>query len=285
MMDRWIVAEHVRDNFQATDRLAVVLLDKRNDAVIQRLASAAQVASPEFQAWLRHKNAQRYDVYVSMNALRPEAMGRTKADIGAVRHIYLDFDENGTEAVDRLMHRSDLPRPNYRLNSSPGKWQVAWKAEGFAPDHAERLQRALAQETGADPAATDCARVLRLPGFYNHKYETPHFITAETLSTKTYVPDDFPSPALGQNSALLTRDRTKKDEALGLSQSERDWAFAKRALARGESEELVIAAIAVHRRFDKHNPQYYAELTVRKAARSLTEELSTPDLRGQEYDR
>ena len=29
------------------------------------------------------------------------------------------------------------------------------------------------------------------------------------------------------------------------------------------------AAIASHRRFEKHNPQYYAELTVRKAAATL----------------
>ena len=54
-----------------------------------------------------------------------------------------------------------------------------------------------------------------------------------------------------------------------ISQSERDWAFAKRALARGETEENVIAAIASFRRYDKHNPQYYSEHTVRKAAQSL----------------
>jgi hypothetical protein len=58
----------------------------------------------------------------------------------------------------------------------------------------------------------------------------------------------------------------------GLSQSERDWAFAKRALARGDTEELVIAAIAVYRRFDKHNPQAYAERTVQKAAADLDSE-------------
>jgi hypothetical protein len=57
-----------------------------------------------------------------------------------------------------------------------------------------------------------------------------------------------------------------------VSQSERDWAFAKRALARGDPEEIVIAAIASHRRYDKHNPQYYAELTVRKAAADLKPE-------------
>ena len=45
--------------------------------------------------------------------------------------------------------------------------------------------------------------------------------------------------------------------------------FAKRALSRGESPALVAATIASYRRYDKSNPQYYAELTVRKAAESL----------------
>jgi hypothetical protein len=54
-----------------------------------------------------------------------------------------------------------------------------------------------------------------------------------------------------------------------LSRSKRDWAFAKRALARGDPEEIVIAAIASHRRYEKHTPHYCAEHTVRKAAESL----------------
>jgi hypothetical protein len=35
---------------------------------------------------------------------------------------------------------------------------------------------------------------------------------------------------------------------------------------------MVAAAIASFRRYDKHNPQYYGELTVRNAAASLNAE-------------
>ena len=41
--------------------------------------------------------------------------------------------------------------------------------------------------------------------------------------------------------------------------------------------DLIVTAIAVHRRFDKHNPQAYAELTVRKAAQSLEAETDRQD--------
>ena len=269
--DRNVAADYIRANFAPEDRLAVVLLHKRTDTVLQRLATADRIAAPDFQSWLRNKNAGQNEVYLSMNALRQDAHGRTKADVETIRHVYLDFDEQGTEAVERLLKRPDLPQPNYLLSSSPGKWQVVWKVEGFGKEQAEELQRGLARETGADPAATDCSRVLRLPGFYNHKYARKHLIAVQALSKEVYGPDRFPKfPADERTPRTVDRDARRRVSAPGrLSQSERDWAFAKRALARGDREDLIITAIAVHRRFDKHNPQAYAELTVRKAAESL----------------
>jgi hypothetical protein len=265
-------ASYIRANFRPEDRLAVVLIEKRAAAVVQRLASAEQIAAPPFQAWLRHKNAQKSEIYISMNALREDARGRTKTDVAAIRHVYLDFDERGTEAVERLMKRTDLPQPNYLLNTSPNKWQVVWKVDGFTKDQSEELQRGLARETGADPAATDCSRVLRLPGFYNHKYAHGHLIKTQGLATETYGPDRFPKfPAdeRGERSAPRATYQPAKNGRTGISQSERDWAYAKRALARGEPRDLIVSAIAVHRRYDKYNPKAYAELTVRKAAESL----------------
>jgi hypothetical protein len=195
--------------------------------------------------------------------------------VAFIRHVYLDFDDQGTEAVERLLKRQDLPQPNYLLNSSPDKWQVVWKVEGFAKDQAEELQRGLARETGADPAATDCSRVLRLPGFYNHKYARKHFIGVQTLSKGVYGPDRFPKFPADERTPRTVNGNAGQQASTPpgkLSQSERDWAYAKRALARGEPEDLIATAIAVHRRFDKHNPQAYAELTVGKAAQSLKAE-------------
>jgi hypothetical protein len=112
-----------------------------------------------------------------------------------------------------------------------------------------------------------------LPGFYNHKYAQPHLISAERLADETYGPERFPqfstdarkSPDRLDDGAGLKRGRLGQPQ----SQSERDWAYAKRALARGESPGMVVAMIATYRRYDKPNPQYYAEMTVRKAAASL----------------
>lgn len=61
-----ISVNYLRDNFTVEDRIAVVLLNKRSGAVLQRVASIERVIAPEYQAWLRHMNAQKYEVYISI---------------------------------------------------------------------------------------------------------------------------------------------------------------------------------------------------------------------------
>jgi hypothetical protein len=267
-------AEYIRANFRPEDRLAVVLLHKRSGAVTTRVSTAEKIAGNEYQAWLRHMNAQRHEIYVSMNNLHPEARGRFKADIAEIRHVYLDFDKDGAEAVAAMRAREDMPAPSHILTSSPGKFQVVWRVEGFRKDQAEELMRGMTRALGADVAATDCARVLRVPGFYNHKYEAPHFVTADNLSAEVYRPERFPEFAADGLSVRAdldgprTRGAGTEDSTGGTSQSERDWAFAMRSLARGEDAESVIRAIEGYRS-DKPNPGYYARHTVDKVVAVL----------------
>lgn len=270
--DSEMAAQYLRENFGASDRLAIVLLNRRTQRVIQRLGTSEEIAGPAIQRWLCDHNVTSSEVYISMNSLNADARGRTKKDVAAIRHLYLDFDEDGTGAVATLLARQDLPRPNYLISTSPGKWQVSWKVQGFAKQDAENLQRGLARQTGADPAATDIARVLRLPGFYNHKYARPYLVRAEAMGSDIYLPEQFRIPGAEHQHAPDWKHRATvrpRKRPGPLSQSEHDWAFAKRALARGESPANVVAAIATYRRYDKHNLQYYAELTVWKAAQAL----------------
>jgi hypothetical protein len=60
-------------------------------------------------------------------------------------------------------------------------------------------------------------------------------------------------------------------------QSEPDWAYAKRALARGDNPDEIMRRIADYRADDKADPVYYARLTVIKAQLSLmSPEARTP---------
>lgn len=268
-MNSEISSRYIRDNFDTSDRLAVVLIQKETHQVIQRVASADRIAAEDFQAWLRYQNAHHFEVYISMNALDESAHGRTKEEVAVIRHVFLDFDRNGTERVHALMNRQEMPEPNYLVNSSPGKWQVVWRVERFDKTEAERLQREMVREFGADPAATDSSRVLRLPGYYNHKYAKPHFVRAETHATDIYRPEHFPQmPVDTRSDSGRQHDHQERDASSGralLSQSERDWAYARRALSRGDDPDDVIEAIARHRDVQKSDVHSYAERTVRKA--------------------
>jgi len=272
-------SEYILDNFEPRDRIALLVLNRDFGETIQRLTSAQKGASPEFQAWLRYKNANGSDIYMGMNPLRQDAATRTKEEIETIRHVYLDLDQGGPEALESVEDSSVVPKPNYVLTSSPGKFQVVWNVEGMSLDEAESLLHAMAREFGGDPAATDATRVLRLPGFANKKYETDFYVEARKESTEIYHLRDFKLHIDAQDSPRFNhhnRSRRESSPGSSLSQSEHDWAFAKRALARGDEPEEVIRRIAQYRANDKSNPRDYATRTVTKAQADLRQDGTSP---------
>src|ERR1700730_18449015 len=194
------VAEYIDDNFKPADRIAVLVLNRNLGETTQRITTAQKAASPEFQAWLRYKNANGADIYVGMNPLKQDASTRTKDDIETIRHLYLDLDHGGSVGLEAIKHSDLVPQPNYVLNTSPEKFQVIWKVEGIAPEEAEDLQHAMVREFGGDPAATDSTRVLRLPGFANKKYDRDFYVQANVDSTQTYHLRDFKVPIESQEA-------------------------------------------------------------------------------------
>jgi hypothetical protein len=278
--------DYIKDNYDPDDRLAVVIKNQDKDQVIQRIDTAKAIASPGFQKWMRYHNAHGGDVFLTTNALRPDATGRTRQDIHVIRHVYLDIDVDGPAVLHRVMEDPRIPKPNYVLNTSPAKYQVVLKVQDFSIGQAESLQRLMATEFGADRTVVDAARVLRIPGLYNKKYQEPHQVTAQRFSNEIYRPEHFRIPVLDFTSdSNLSRTPAIKATSTGsktkgeISQSERDWAYAKRKLAMGVDPEEIIQAIAEYRP-DKWKPEAYARRTVEKALAEMqtasSEEARSP---------
>jgi hypothetical protein len=270
-------SEYILDNFKPTDRIAVLVLNRQLGETTQRITTAQKASSPEFQAWLRYKNANGADIYVGMNALQQHASTRTKDDIEKISHVYLDLDQGGTASLEALENSDLVPRPNYVLDTSPGKVQVVWKVDGMSMEEAEALNQAIVREFDGDPAATDSTRVLRLPGFANKKYDEDFYVQVRTESTQIYHLRDFKLQIESQDAPRHHQEdvaRRPMPQSTTLSQSEHDWAYAKRALARGDDPEEVIRRIADYRAADKHDPQYYARHTVTKAQSELSTKSS-----------
>ena len=116
-------------------------------------------------------------------------------------------------------------------------------------------------------------------GKNNHKYAAPQYVRAAELTRDVYSPERFPKMEGDQRGAAAARVKQGLDPSASgpLFQSERDWAYARRALARGEAPETVARAIADFRRDEKVNIVDYVDRTVRKAAASLTIESPTDD--------
>ena len=223
-----------------------------------------------------------------MNPLKQDASTRTKDDIETIRHLYIDLDHGGSTALEAIKNSDLVPQPNYVLNTSPDKFQVVWKVEGIAPEEAEALQRAMVREFAGDPAATDSTRVLRLPGFANKKYDHDFYVEARTESMQTYHLRDFKVPIDSQDAPRHHNEETARSHrapGTALSQSEHDWAYAKRALARGDDSEEVIRRIADYRANDKSDPVYYARHTVSKAQEDLQRKTVGAETRSEESDR
>lgn len=253
------------------DQIAVLLRNRSRGQTLQRISSAETIASPEFQKWLKSENRAGSDVFVGMNPLKEGATSRSKENIREIRHVYLDLDEDAPASLARVRQSSDVPKPNFVLDTSAAKHQIVWKIEGVDMEQAETLLRGLASEFGGDSAATDASRVLRQPGFVNRKYGDEFTVQARQESDRVHSLRDF---AVREGSAGFTRDyegaRSPRQLPAGhKSQSEADWAYARRALARGDDPQEIIRRIADYRADDKHDPLYYARLTVIKAQLSM----------------
>lgn len=270
-----VTSKYIQESFEPKDRLAVVIIDQEGRTQ-QKIVEAQQLASERYLAYLAMENARNAGVFVTANTLQDAAHTRTKDDIKDIRHLYLDLDKGGQEALRRVTEAPDLPKPTHIVETSPGHHHVVWRVEGFEQAQAEKTMKGMARQYDADIAATDSARCLRLPGFRNTKYEKPHYVTATAGGAeRVYNPKDFPTYDIEQSGG--GRGGIRRSSSGGQSQSEKDFAYTMRALERGESPEVIKMQIE-HFRPDKANPRSYAQTTVDNAMRKYSENVSRAEV-------
>lgn len=166
---------YVRTMFSTSDHVAILAVPRRSQTgVVQEVLRATTLAQPDTQSRLQDLNRQGYDVYCTVNAVKPDARSRTKTDIADVRRLQLDLDDNGRQGLAKLRADVDagrVPSPAVIMQSSKDRFQVLWHTVpgAWTPAAAEAVMTRLANAYGGDRVVTDVARVMRLPGFANHK--------------------------------------------------------------------------------------------------------------------
>jgi RepB DNA-primase N-terminal domain len=114
-----------------------------------------------------------WNAFVTMNAFTSGVKRRRVCDVKTIRSVYLDFDTKPNSDLFKAdVAAGVIPEPHFVIASSPNKFYVEWLVEGFTVTQQEALNSALQQRYGSDAASTDAARVLRLPGTRNLKYDS-----------------------------------------------------------------------------------------------------------------
>jgi hypothetical protein len=246
--------------FAPGSTIALLLRTESPAKTQQRVVTLEQALAPRYLGWLAHENHNGANVYVAANPLRPGSRKRTKELIASVRHVYLDIDEDGVARLAALRASDAVPPASAILSTSPGKYQVFWRVEGFDFERQELTLKQLAIAFGGDPACTDCNRVLRIPGFVNLKYSPAPIVAVEYGEARASRPEDFRLDKVADNIALPLRgvapSTSHKD-----TRSEQDWAWVCAQLAQDRDAGKLTHELASHRP-DKPNPLYYAQRTV-----------------------
>ena len=268
------------------DRVAVVVRNRIRRQTLQRILTAEAIAGARFQSWLWEENLRGADIFIGMNPVKEKSRSRTKEDIREIRHVYLDLDEDAGASLQAIRTSGDVPSPTFVLDTSPGKHQVVWRVGELDMEQGESLLRALASQFGGDSAATDVSRLLRLPGFSNRKYNDAFIVRVHHETDLTYHLQDFRLHEDSPESPLDFADSRSAQRMVPRhyrSQSEADWAYAKRALARGDDPEQIVTRIADYRAHEKADPLYYAHLTVNKARAGFHDVAETSSERTPEF--
>jgi hypothetical protein len=254
--------------FAPGETIALLLRNESTAKTQQRIVPLEQALAPRYLGWLAHENQAGANIYVAANPLRSGSRKRTKESIASVLHLYIDIDEGGDTRLAALRASDVVPTPSAILSTSLGKYQVLWGVEGFDFEQQESALKQLAFAFGGDPACTDCNRVLRLPGFLNHKHSPAHCVAVEYPCDIRWSPADFQLDRTVAPSVLPLRGNARQPRSTKQTTSESDWAWVCHELDYGKDAVMLTHELA-SRRSDKPNPTYYAERTVDIASARL----------------
>jgi hypothetical protein len=265
----------------SSDRIALCLI--RDKEIQHRFLSVGDIE--RFIPYLRAMNVRGWNIHVTPSVLRDGAVRRTKANFLETQDIiYIDADYR--QAMEKV--KSDYPYPSLVVKTSVGRYQIYWKlVEAIPIAKQEKLMQAIVRDVGADPAATDVSRVLRLPSFWNRKPSRNNTVdivfnragkTPYKSLSRAFTPSygntlNAHSDVLRASSAcangreVVWNSEGRIERFVFPSKSEEDWYLVNQMLRDGASRNECVAFLSARRHGEKKNPDAYAAYAVDKAIR------------------
>ncbi len=130
-------------------------------------------------------------IYVGVNP-RADIGGTTAKDVSVARCLFVDFDHTTPEQVQSLLDDMEFPQPTLMMNSGHGvhcHWRLTepitdlnlWTA----------YQKRLIVTLDSDKAIHDPPRIMRLPGFINHKQPVTQSYIIDADPARIYLLADI----------------------------------------------------------------------------------------------
>lgn len=298
------VNEHIRLLHGAGNTFFVVAINPSKGSVIERKVRGG--ISDGLLGYLRHLNAQGYNIYISMNAYKEDAKDRKAENVKEEQAvIYFDIDgdkhgKDGLELLQEMMQRFKLPKPSLTVRTSAKNLQVIYKLRN-AEDRAklEKIMRVINKAMGFD-ATQDASRVFRLAGFKDKKRDKDFVsIMPEWSTKKEYSLEEL---LIGiaeymakheaerksreqeqRHKVVIPTPKTDAERPESRGYGELAKAFCKRlgiGFAPPQTDDESVIDWALAKRLAEHLSQYYAgQELVKEVEAMLTEFLqsSRPD--------
>lgn len=198
-------AENATYNIEHYTDLPKGLVKPKPDALSGRYANLTLMQVAEKLPELQTLNDKGAGIFVAVNRFNGD---RKKENLSSVRGIYADMDDVTNQQLTAL---AKILQPSIVVQSSCAtRCQLYWllnAGETLTSAETKSINQSLAKHHGADKAAVDVARLLRLPGFKHMKYRTEGktpTVTAifyDQTYTANQIRDAFPS--------IQTRDDAK----------------------------------------------------------------------------
>lgn len=159
-------APNAKFNFETFSDMPRGASKPQSDSLVKRFPNLTIAEVEELLPRFAEFNQKGAGIFVAVNQFNGQ---RKKANLNRVRGVHADFDGVDQDTLDQV--RATLPPTIEVQSSGPRNWHFYWLlADGESLDvvQAENINRQLVQ-LGADPAAVDVTRLLRLPGFRHMK--------------------------------------------------------------------------------------------------------------------
>jgi hypothetical protein len=186
---------YLRSIYHDSERIGILLM-RKNERSIQHVMAVGEILRPAFQNYLHRANErQNFNIFHGVAVVKPGTTRQLK-DIVSVPAAYIDIDKDGPKRLAEVLNSTEVPRPNWITQTSPGHFQMTWRMKGWRDlDEAARFMRGLAVKFGGDPQGVELTQTLRLPGFLNVKPEHPDRPRVELIAhspeDRVYSPSEF----------------------------------------------------------------------------------------------